>query len=326
MGATLARHNETPEVRGASAPIAGGTPALHRTDAAPSASAGGTPAPHSGALARQGGTTATHKEARPLHAWQTISGLTPEGEGKMSRSERRFAIRKLFRDFERRAREALGEHEKDAEKEERTFLWTPLEAICIELGIARRKLSSLTKELTGMSAQETIDRIRAESVSAAVKAKLADNAREAYAGYFQIEEKEYRKGSVAPVWKNPAAVGEEQLEKERQTARAFAEAGITIRPELGWAYCANKLLLRTWDERRSQPAISWSERKNAAARQQFARELGFSSYARLYRACLLSSGKSPMELEHAAAVELFDEVDAEYLPQRERVRAEVLMT
>jgi hypothetical protein len=287
--------------------------------------AAGTPPLQPAGRRRYGNGGAT-TAPRVVPEWQKISGLTPEGEAKFSRSERRFAIRKLFRDFERRAREALSEHAADAEKDERTFMWSPLEALCIELGIARRKLSALTRELTGMSAQETIDRIRAESVSANVKAKLAEKARATFEGYFQYEEKVYRAGCVPPVYKNYAAVPAATLEKEKQRARAIAEAGFTNRPDHGWGICANKLLQRAWDERRSQPGISWSERKNLAARQQFARELGFSSYTRLYRACLLSSGKTPMELEHAAVVELFEALDGEYASKRDAVREEVLKT
>jgi AraC-like DNA-binding protein len=100
----------------------------------------------------------------PPPPWQEISGLTVEAEGKMTRSERRFALRKLFRHYEKLVREALEEHEKDPEKEERTFLWDPVPMLCIELGISRRKLSALTRELTGMAAHEVVDRVRAEKV------------------------------------------------------------------------------------------------------------------------------------------------------------------
>ncbi|HEY3321017.1 MAG TPA: hypothetical protein VGP72_11175, partial [Planctomycetota bacterium] len=106
--------------------------------------------------------------------WQEISGLTVEAEGKMTRSERRYALRKLFRHYEKLVREALEEHEKDPEKEERTFLWDPVPMLCIELGISRRKLSALTRELTGMAAHEVVDRVRAEKVVTRMEDNIAE--------------------------------------------------------------------------------------------------------------------------------------------------------
>ena len=47
---------------------------------------------------------------------------------------------------------------------ERTFLWDPLPKICLMLGISRSALSRLSKEFSGMSAYEVMDRIRAETV------------------------------------------------------------------------------------------------------------------------------------------------------------------
>ena len=72
----------------------------------------------------------------------------------MSRSERRYALKKLFRHYETLVREALAEAESDSDPENdgRTFLWDPLPMLCHELGIARPNLSRLTKERTGMSA------------------------------------------------------------------------------------------------------------------------------------------------------------------------------
>lgn len=113
-------------------------------------------------------------ETKERPAWQRISGLYPELEGKMTRQERREGLRKLFKEYERLAREALAEHASDPEKEERTFLWEPVAMICGELGIARRKLSALTKELTGMAAHEVVDKIRAEKIEEQMEAELAE--------------------------------------------------------------------------------------------------------------------------------------------------------
>jgi len=90
----------------------------------------------------------------------------------MTGAERRWALRKIFREFERRVRAALAEQATDAEKDERSFLWDPIAAICFDLGIARRKLSALTKELTGMAAHDVVDKIRAETIEAKISAEL----------------------------------------------------------------------------------------------------------------------------------------------------------
>jgi hypothetical protein len=112
------------------------------------------------------------KEKLPPQPWQEITGFTdPEAERKMPRHERRLALRRLFKHYEKMVRDALAEHAADPDKDERTFLWDPLPTICFELGIARRKLSQLTKELTGMAAHDVIDKIRAESITA----KLEEN-------------------------------------------------------------------------------------------------------------------------------------------------------
>ena len=75
-----------------------------------------------------------------------------------------------------------------------------------------------------------------------------------------------------------------------------------------------------WEKRRALPGLAWCENARYAARQQFARELGFSSYNRLYRACLLCFGKTVMDLEHAVGVELFQELD------NEKANAEAMRT
>ena len=114
-------------------------------------------------------TEAPHKGP----AWQEISGLSPEAEAKMTRQERRVAIRKLVRHVEKMAREALLEHANDPERGERSYLWDPLQMICVELGIVRRKLSAYSKELTGMAAHEIVDKIRAEDVKSRMREDLA---------------------------------------------------------------------------------------------------------------------------------------------------------
>ena len=53
-------------------------------------------------------------------------------------------------------------------KGERTAFWDPLARICLILGISRTKLSSYSRELTGLRAHELTDRIKAESLPEAL--------------------------------------------------------------------------------------------------------------------------------------------------------------
>ena len=46
----------------------------------------------------------------------------------------------------------------------------------------------------------------------------------------------------------------------------------------------------------------------------------------MYRAFLLAFGKTVMELEHAAALELLLELDKEAAPRRENIKEEVMKT
>ncbi|HYG74502.1 MAG TPA: hypothetical protein VEK08_05810 [Planctomycetota bacterium] len=134
--------------------------------------AGGTPAVPADKGGR--GTRALQKK---IPRWQQISGLTPDAEEAMSRKERRAAIRKLFNEFQRLLREALAEHDADPDCAERSYLWDPIDMLCGELGIARRKLSALCRELSGMAAHEVLDRLRAEKVEAQLREELKAHAR-----------------------------------------------------------------------------------------------------------------------------------------------------
>src|SRR5689334_14480463 len=100
---------------------------------------------------------------KPL--WQQISGIDPSKEKEMDAEARDAALRKLILDVERRAgdeieRAATGKIPQG----ERTIFWDPLTRICLQLGISRTKLSSYSRELTGMRAFEISDRILAKRV------------------------------------------------------------------------------------------------------------------------------------------------------------------
>lgn len=100
-------------------------------------------------------------EGRPL--WQQISGIDPQRENEMDADARDAALRKLIKEVEKRA--TVEFERADAGKipeGERTLFWDPLARICGQLGISRTKLSTYSRELTGMRAHEISDRILAK--------------------------------------------------------------------------------------------------------------------------------------------------------------------
>src|ERR1043165_1400889 len=124
------------------------------------------------------GDTASWKPAVQSR-WREISGITVENERKMSAKERRAGVRKLKAVVEQEIRLELKEAaEEQADRNvcptvrsERTFLWEPIPAICHRLEIGPTVLSRLMKELTGMSATQMVDKIRAEGI----REKLREN-------------------------------------------------------------------------------------------------------------------------------------------------------
>ena len=113
--------------------------------------------------------------------WQQISGIPAKGEHFENPNRRAAGLRKLLSGIERLLRyelnrapavEEIPAEEKECEWLDRSFQWDPLRLICLQYQIAQRKLSGFSKELTGMSAIELVDGIRAEKVRAALKAEL----------------------------------------------------------------------------------------------------------------------------------------------------------
>ena len=131
-------------------------------------------------------TTATNPLDTILHSlrgetpagkslWQTITGFDAKSESSVPHAQRRQSLRKLLH----AVKQLIGaEMQLDAtlppeEKEERTIFWNPLPSICNHLGIARSKLTSFMKELTGVAAHELIDQERVRDL----KSKLRDEIR-----------------------------------------------------------------------------------------------------------------------------------------------------
>jgi AraC-like DNA-binding protein len=298
-------------------------------DASLVAPTGGQATSGTQACSTQDSGTSQNNRATELPPWQKISGLTPDAEKKLSRSERRHALRKLFKEYEKRIREALSEESAaDAENDprERTYLWSPLESICFELGIARRKLSALTRELTGMAAHEVIDRIRAEKVAEQLKASLRDQACKKYDAMFAVTVKYYPEHCTPKkydAYDLKHRISQKRLDEEAALLRAAIENGPIIKPTAGWASVAADKLGEIWQARRERVELAWFGNFAGACRNEWARSLGFSSYARLYRACLLCHSVAPQELEHRATCELLDEFHAASADWCEAIRMDV---
>ena len=101
--------------------------------------------------------------------WQTLTGLTPEAEAKLSPEERDAKIRILLAEVERRAQAELDRADK-CPAGERTVYWDPVEAACQDLGIARVKLSAYARRLRGIRAQEIGDKLKAKLLKPSIEA------------------------------------------------------------------------------------------------------------------------------------------------------------
>lgn len=111
-----------------------------------------------------------------LPRWREISGLTVESEKSLNDKDRRAAIRKLHAAAESEIRAELFAAEQDADfKSERTYLWEPSPAVCRRLEIAPSALNRLLKELSGLTAAQLADKIRAEGLREKLRADLIEH-------------------------------------------------------------------------------------------------------------------------------------------------------
>ena len=105
--------------------------------------------------------------------WRALSGLTIDAEKSLQGKDRRAAIRKLFAAAESEIRAEVQLAIDDADfKSERTYLWEPIPAVCRTLEISQSALSRFLKELTGMTATQLADKIRAEGLKEKLRAEL----------------------------------------------------------------------------------------------------------------------------------------------------------
>ncbi len=158
--------------------------------------------------------------------WREVSGISSENEAGMGEEERRSGLRKLFKMAEAEMRSEMKRASEDVEhRSERTFLWEPIAAVCRRLEISQANLTRLLKELTGMSATQLADRIRAEGLKEKLRAKLAAwFKQEGEPGEFSYDEKVSFEKHVEESWKCIKA-------SRREMSFSYAEMAV----ELGFA-------------------------------------------------------------------------------------------
>ena len=202
--------------------------------------------------------------------WQQVSGLIPSREMGLHPGARAAGIRRLLKKVERLIRfevrsaaqasslresgaDGRGEEENERQRQHAgwkpavrevdacalTAQWDPLQSICSYLGIALRKLSALSREVSGLAVTQLADAIKAESLWKKWKRRVGDWVAAQASDAGEIKERAYR------LWK--------MLRGERQ--------------------------------------------KKGSHRSSFAFAMGFSSYSRMFRACLVCYGLAPQEME-----------------------------
>jgi methylphosphotriester-DNA--protein-cysteine methyltransferase len=247
--------------------------------------------------------------------WQILSGMTPEAVPCMHPHERRTALRKLHNlviillkyEFSvakitshTAAESCATPHEKAVEKHtravekhtpespaapalpEKTFLWDPLPELCFFLGISKAALTRFLRELTGMSANELVDTVRAENL----KAKM--------------------RNVLFPALK--------KLLSEAPSKGANDKKGVNDKNHTS----PSSHTSHEFDAMTIWKRLKSSRRNPSFQRAVYAIELGFPSHQRLYRACLLVYGKTPSQIEW----ELIEEFLTAAAQSEEQVQSE----
>ena len=216
-------------------------------------------------------------------AWREISGMDPVGEEASTPGERGEQIGKLLNAVEKLARYELNAHAAKraaGEEDARTYLWDPLASICKYLVISQRKLTTLSKEYTGMAAHELIDRIRAERV----KDKMRADLRPFVAEFLSTQRHEDTK--TPRIENNDGKPADATLPSTNpQSAFRNPQSAASA----------------IWY------ALKVSRQSPEFHRATWAMSHGFANYQRFYRACLLYYGLTPGQLELEVIRELLDE-------------------
>ena len=200
--------------------------------------------------------------------WLMISGLFPDVQ--FSEPERRKRLRALYKVTTLLIKRSLAREAQDPLKNERSIYWDPVAEVCRELEIAQSKLSSFLKEFSGSSLTQVIDCVRAEQIQKVMRRKIRSFVQEFKAQRAAlVTENEEAKSTPLPLTPNPSPTR--------------GEGDVT--PWVVWKALKGS---RRWPEFCSN---SW------------ALEFGFSSYRRMYRACVAVWKQTPHQMEMALIAE-----------------------
>lgn len=211
--------------------------------------------------------------------WQEVTGFYNGYEDAPRRRER---VRALWKTTVLLIRRELkwNEEEIAAGKNvgERSVFWDPAAEVCRWQEISRTKLSAYCRELTGSNLVQTIDNVKAETL----RAKLRKEIRE-----FVLKHKVQIKQRLEELGKKETWSKAEEKEVDALGAINVTENGEVTGLDK-WA------VWKALKASRKYPEFSWDS---------WARELGFASYRRLYRACVCKWDLTP----HQMILELIEE-------------------
>ena len=215
--------------------------------------------------------------------WLMISGLFPDAE--FTEPERRKRLRALYKVTTLLIKRALARETADPFKHERSIYWDPVAEVCRELEIAQSKLSSFLKEFSGSSLTQVIDCVRAEQIQKVMRKKIRSFVRDFKTQCATLVMK--NRGAeltVVPLTPNPSP-----SRGEGDRSPLIANSSPKGVPDVtSWDVWKALKVSRRWPEFCSN---SW------------ALEFGFSSYRRMYRACVAVWKQTPHQMEMALIAE-----------------------
>ena len=219
-----------------------------------------------------------------------VSGLFPEIQ--FSEGERRKRLRALYKCTTLLIKRALAREAVDPFKDERSVYWDPVAEVCRELEIAQSKLSSFLKEFSGSSLTQVIDCVRAERIKKVMGRKIRAFVREFRThGATLVRGNGGAESTPLPLTPNPSPSRGEGDRTLPSPARGEGDRSPLV-PHEGdithWVVWKALKVSRRWPEFCSN---SW------------ALEFGFSSYRRMYRACVAVWKQTPHQLEMALIAE-----------------------
>ena len=123
---------------------------------------------------RRGMLAYLKKRSGPIPRWVALSGLWNETDKTVTITEesRRKRLKTLYKVALLLIKRALGRHEVDPDKADRSVFWDPVAMVARELDIPPSKLSALLKEHCGHSLTQVIDNVRAERLKGKLRAGI----------------------------------------------------------------------------------------------------------------------------------------------------------